>query len=124
MTMKKLKGKGEFDYDYRYDILFFKTKNREYDRSIKLDNIVLDVDKEGFIVGIQIFDASEFLNIPKIHLRKFPTWEFRATLYENKLEVRLSFQIEIRNKIIEKNPIIIESVEGLPNSEMICMPAH
>ncbi len=124
MGVKKLKGDGEFDYDYKYDILFFKTKNREYDRSIKLDNIVLDIDKEGFIVGIQIFDASVFLNIPKIHLRKFPKWEFRATLHENKLEVRLLFQIEIRNKIIEKNPIIIENVAGLPNSELICVPVH
>ena len=124
MTMKKLKGKGEFDYDYKYDILFFKTKNREYDKSIKVDSLILDIDKEGFIVGIQIFDASEFLKVSKLHLRKFPKWEFRATLHENRLEVRLLFQIEIRNKIIEKNPIIIENVEGLPNSEMICVPAN
>ena len=72
---KKVKGKGEVDYDYKHDILFFKVKNREYTKSIELlDNLVVDVDKEGFLTGIQIFDAAEYLNIDKkilLNLFKF-----------------------------------------------------
>ena len=65
MTEKSLKVKGEFDYDYKYDTLFFKTSEREYVKSIELENMVLDIDKAGFIVGIPIFEASKFLNLDK-----------------------------------------------------------
>jgi uncharacterized protein YuzE len=121
MEKKILKGKGEFNYDYKYDILFFKTSEREYVKSIELENIVLDIDKEGFIVGVQILEASKFLNLKKTILLKIPNWEFSATVNEGRIEIRLMFQIVIRNKIIEKNPIIMEPTsEPLPNSQLVC----
>lgn len=83
--------------------------------------MILDIDKEGFIVGIQIFEASKFLNLNKNILLKIPHWEFSAIVNEGRIEVRLKFQVIVRNKIIEKNPIIMERIsESLPNSELIC----
>ncbi|MEK6903657.1 MAG: DUF2283 domain-containing protein [Nanoarchaeota archaeon] len=121
MTIKHLKGKGEVDYDYNYDILFFKAAEREYVKSIELDNIVLDIDKEGFIVGIQILEASKFLCIDKKMLLKIPAWIFETKVDHGKIEIRLLFKMMLRNKVIEKNPIIIqETTESLPNSELIC----
>ncbi len=120
---KSIQGKGEMDYDFKHDILFFKTKDRKYAKSIELlDNIVVDVDKEGFLVGIQIFDASEFLNLDKKELLSIPKWVFNANVYDgNKIDIRLTFQIKVRNKIVEKNPIIAQQInQKLPNSEMIC----
>ncbi len=120
-VLKQLKAKGEADYDYKYDILFFKTTERDYVKSIELENIVLDVDKEGFIVGIQIFEASKFLDVSKGMLLKIPRWEFIANVNEGRIEIRLLFKVAVRNKIIEKNPIIMESVsEPLPNSRLVC----
>lgn len=119
--MKSLKGEGEIDYDLKQDILFFKTKYREYVKSIEIDNITLDVDSKGFITGIQIFEASKFLKIPKQALVNIPKWRFQATVFEGRLEVRLVFQVKVRNKIVEKNPIIMESLkESLPNSKLVC----
>ncbi|MCK4647524.1 DUF2283 domain-containing protein [Candidatus Pacearchaeota archaeon] len=116
-----LEGKGEWDYDFKYDVLFFKVKNRKYLKSIEVDNFVLDLDSEKFLTGIQIFDASEFLKTDKIMLREIPNWRFEAKIENNKIEVRLMFQIKLRNKIIEKNPIIIQPIEQrLPNSQLIC----
>lgn len=124
MKERHLEEKGICDYDYKHDILFFKIKNRKYDRSIELDNIILDIDKEDFIVGIQIFEASKFLLIPKSYLLKIPKWRFSAKSEEGKIEVRLDFQMIIRNKIIGKNPIIIQPIqEELPNSELVCVKA-
>lgn len=121
MNGRHLEGQGIFDYDYKQDILFFKIREREYAKSLELDNIVIDVDKENFIVGIQIFDASEFLDVNKDDLMKIPKWRFSAKVESGKIEVRLDFQIMIRNKIIEKNPIIIQpTYDHLPDSEMIC----
>ncbi len=77
-TITKKKWKGEVDYDYKHDILFFKTKNREYEKSFEFDNLIIDIDKKGFIVGIQIFEASEFLRLSRIKLRDIPNWEFNT----------------------------------------------
>ena len=122
MTEKRLEGKGEVDYDYEHDILFFKTKEREYAKSIELlDNLVVDVDKEGFLTGIQIFDASEFLDIDKKSLLQIPNWQFTINVHENIIEIRLVFQIKVRNKMIEKNPIISQQInQNLPNSQLVC----
>jgi uncharacterized protein YuzE len=121
MKSKYLKGKGEVDYDYKYDTLFFKTANREYAQSIEADNIILDVDKKGFIVGMQILEASKFLNASKLGLLKVAQWKYRAKVHEGKIEIRLVFNIVIRNKIVEKNPIIMQPTnQSLPNSELVC----
>ena len=34
-AQKHLKGKGEFSYDYKYDILTFKMTNRNYKHSFE-----------------------------------------------------------------------------------------
>ena len=121
MEIKQLNGKGESDYDYKNDILFFKTSEREYAKSIELDNLVIDIDTEGFIVGIQLFGASHFLALDKATLMKIQNWEFKTSVHDGRIEIRLTFQIVQRNKIIEKNPIIVQPTsEPLPDSEMIC----
>ena len=116
-----LEGKGEMDYDYVNDILFFKIKDREYDFSLEFQNMVIDVDKEKFIVGIQIFDVSKFLMIDKLNLKAIPKWQFKARIDNNQIEIRLFYQISIRNRIIDKNPIIIqENTADLPSPQMVC----
>lgn len=74
------KGRGEMDYDYANDLLFFKVKEREYDRSIELDDVVLDVDKEGYITGIQIFGASNMFEVDKNTLRNVHKWDFKVRI--------------------------------------------
>jgi uncharacterized protein YuzE len=58
---RHLEFEGEMDYDPVNDILFLKIKDREYDFSIEFQNMVIDIDKKKFVVGIQIFEASKFL---------------------------------------------------------------
>ncbi len=116
-----LEGKGEFDYDYVNDILFFKVKDRTYERSIETDRFVIDIDKEDFVVGIQIFDASEFFKVPKQALRNVQKWQLQAGVRENVIEVRVIFATVLRNKITEQKPIIIERLsESLPDSQVVC----
>ncbi len=116
---RRLEGKGEMDYDYVNDILFFKIVNREYDRSLEFENMVIDIDNEAFIVGLQIFDASKFLGISQTNL-KIRTWQFKAKIMPESIEIRLTCEVNIRNKIRELNPIIVQqNTEQLPNSQMI-----
>lgn len=108
MKPRKLEEKGEMSYDYVNDILLFKVSDREYDYSVEFRNMVIDIDKEQFIVAIQIFDASTFLNIDKAALREIPRWKFKAKLEDNTIEIRLDYQVKLRNKILEKSPIIVQ----------------
>ena len=115
-----LEAAGEMDYDYINDILFFKVKDREYGFSLEFQNMVIDVDTERFIVGIQIFDASAFLGINKTDLRTIPKWQFKAKVDNGVIELRLFYQIVIRNKLIEKNPIIIQqNTTNLPSPQLV-----
>lgn len=120
MKGKSLEGKGEMDYDFVNDVLFFKIEDREYDFSLEFQNMVIDVDEEEFITGIQIFEASKFLEIDKSNLKQIPRWKFEAKITGNIVEIRLFYQIEIRNRIIEKNPIIIqENTANLPSPQVV-----
>ena len=121
MKLKRLSQKGEVDYDYKHDILFFKASERDYEKSIELEDVVIDIDKAGFIVGIQIFEASKFLNVSKKELLTIPHWKFEAAIDEGVMKIKLVFQVEQRNKIVEKNPIIMQPIsEPLPNSQLVC----
>ncbi len=121
MKERNLKAEGEMDYDYQNDILFFKVKNREYDFSFEFQNMVIDIDNEKFITGIQLFNASAFLGIQKQHLRQIPKWQFKARINQGIIEIRLFYQIEIRNKVIKQTtPIIFqENIANLPSPQMV-----
>ena len=118
---RHLEAEGEMSYDYVNDILLFKIKDREYDYSIEFQNMVIDIDNEQFIVGIQIFDASEFLKIGKEHLRKITNWKFKAKLQGNEFRIELYYQVIIRNKIVNNNiyPIIVQQEVNLPSPQMV-----
>jgi len=119
--VRKLEESGIIDYDYVNDILFFKVKDREYSHSIELLGYVIDLDTEGFVVGLQIFDASTYFKISKASLRQVNNWKLEASLTEGVLQVRLTFNMVVRNRIIEKSPILVQRIEeSLPNSSMIC----
>jgi len=120
-NVRKLEESGIIDYDYVNDILFFKVKNREYSHSIELLGYVIDLDTEGFVVGLQIFNASTYFKVSKTSLRQVSNWKLEASLIEGVLQVRLTFRMIMRNRIIEKSPILVQRVdESIPNSSMIC----
>ena len=54
-----------FEYDIAEDIIYFHGANRQYNTSISEDLIILDLDDDESIIGIEILDASNQLNISK-----------------------------------------------------------
>lgn len=121
--MKNLnfQGCGEYAYDDKYDVLFFKVKERNYSKSVEMNNVVLDFDEDNFLIGVQIFDASEFLNINKEKLNNIKKWRFYAKIIDNLIEIRIDFELFEKDKIIEKNPIIIQKLnEDFPDSQLVC----
>ncbi len=125
MTTKHLEAKGEVDYDYKEDTLFFKIKNREYAKSIDFEDMVLDVDKEGFITGIQIFDVSKLFKLQKEALRNVKYTQFNTKVKKNVITVQFMFNCVLRNKqIVERGENMIrESPSPLLEREVECIVA-
>lgn len=91
-------GKGEFLYDFNNDILMFKVKDRDYKTSAEFQNFVADIDQEGFVTGIRIFDASEVFGVDKYTLRHIIKWGFRTSVESGMITIRLTFVGQVRNK--------------------------
>jgi len=53
-----------FDYDGKDDVLYIANAGRDVEESIEIsEDIVLDLDMEGKIVGVEIFYASELFKL-------------------------------------------------------------
>ena len=99
---KHLHGKGEFLYDFKHDILMFKIKDREYKKSVELQNFVADIDEEGFVTGAQIFDASKVFGIDKIILKSIVSMGFKSHIENNVITITIKFTSKVRNKQIPR----------------------
>lgn len=119
-------GKGECLYDYKHDILTFKIRDRNYRQSVEIQNYVIDVDEEGFVTGIRIFDATKVLGLSKLALRNIIRMDFRAQIRNNVISVTLKFSSMLRNKILFKEKetftqkITQESPTPLEDSIVVC----
>ena len=92
-------GKGEYLYDFKNDILMFKVKDRDYKMSIEFQNFVSDIDEEGFVTGIRIFDASKVFGIDRYYLKWIVHVEFKARVESNVITIAIQFVTRVRNKI-------------------------
>ena len=116
-------GKGECLYDYVNDVLVFRIKNRDYLKSLDFDNLIVDIDKEGYITGLRIFDASKIFGIPKLALKIIKSFKFNARIEDNKVTIQLEFIPVLRNKeLIKQGQNLVREATGsqVNNSEVVC----
>lgn len=120
MIEKSLNKPGEFDYDYKNDILLFKVKEREYSHSIELNRLIIDFDEEDFIVAIQIIGASSVFNLSREQLRGIKNFQMKCKVENGVIQIGIIFNMIVRSKPVKFNPIIFERLENIPDSEIIC----
>ena len=54
----------KFNYDAEDDVLYIQNSIKEIEESVEFsEDIILDLDKNGGVIGIEIFYASEFLSL-------------------------------------------------------------
>ena len=94
------KGKGEFIYNYRNDVLTFRIRDRNYRKSVEFQNFVVDIDEEDFVTGMRIFDASKVFGIGRYILRNIAHGEFKASIESGVITITLKFVGRRRNKLI------------------------
>jgi len=94
------KGKGEYKYGFKHDMLIFRIKDQDYDRSIDFDNIIIDLNKDDFIIGIRIFDASKVFDLPKSAFKNILGFNLNARVEDKEIHIQLKFKYKMRNKEI------------------------
>ena len=114
-------GKGELIYDYKYDTLTFKIKDRNYKMSIEAQNFVIDIDEENFVTGIRIFDATKVSGINRFVFKNLIHGEFKASIKDNVINVFFKFVGKMRNKII---PIFSEKENFTQQLTTTISPDH
>ena len=123
-------GDGITDYDYSNDILFFKIKEREYDVSLEFGDMIVDFDTGGFVIGIQVMEASKFFSddfhkLSKTFFKNKIQWKYEAIVDHDSrtIDIILNFQVVRRNKTIDFRPAISRPVpEDIPilDTETLC----
>lgn len=113
-------GKGEATYDFKYDVLCFKVKDREYKKSLELGAVVADIDDKGFITGIRVFDASKVFGLTKTIIKGVSAWRFDALIQDNIVTITLRFAVLARNKVRENftQQITHTLPRAVPNSHV------
>ncbi|MFX1453073.1 MAG: DUF2283 domain-containing protein [Promethearchaeota archaeon] len=117
------KGKGEYRYDYSNDIMLFKIRDRDYLKSIDFGNLIVDIDKDGFITGLRIFDASQVFQLSKLALNNLKGFEFHTRVEDKVITIQLRFTAVMRNKPVIKQgqDFIREAVQSqIKDSEVLC----
>ena len=96
--MRDLK-KVKKSYDYQNDVLFVRSKESSYHKSISIHrDIILDLNKKGDILGFEIHHASDAFNIPKAHLQNIEGVRGEITVSEEYLEFKINIITKVRNK--------------------------
>ncbi len=125
MVEKQLdaRGKGEYSYDYKNDILLFKVKDRRYQKSLEFGNLVVDIDHEGFITGLQIFDASKVFQLSRLMLNNIKQFEFHSTVEKGIITLHVRFVPVLRNKPLIKysHDFVREAIGSrIDDSNVVC----
>ena len=96
----KVDSEVDYSYDSKVDSLFiFAKKDYEYDASIELDNdIILDFDKKGVPVALELLNTSRILKSPKYSLNNIPKIKMSIEVDEKSINLQLELGLIIHNK--------------------------
>lgn len=91
-----------FDYDFENDSLFFNYKGIEYESSIDIDDIILDLGVDGSPVGAEILHASKLFNVPKTAIKHLKNFKADISISEKTIEIKFTIHTILRNHETEK----------------------
>ena len=91
-----------FDYDFENDSLFFIYKGVDYESSIDIDDIILDLGVDGSPVGAEILHASKQFNVPKTAIKNLKNFKAEISISEKTIEIKFTIYTVLRNRETEK----------------------
>ncbi len=93
-------SKFKLDYDFKEDLLYLYNEKKKSNGSIEFGEIVVDLEKKGEVVGLEIFEASKYLSeltnrkITKQNLKKINTAKFSFNSKKGTILIRIILLIE------------------------------
>ncbi len=123
MTSTLAKQNGTHVYDKPHDILIFKIDDRDYLESLEFDEFVIDMDTEGHLTGLRIFDATRILQLPSDTLGKIRRFTFVAEADHGVITVRLRFTAAGRGgrgTVQHSHNFVREAPDPVDNTATIC----
>lgn len=97
------------DYDDEHDVFYVARKNCSYSHSEPIENVILDIDEDGSLVGIEILNASEFFGVDRHVLATLESVSFSFRSFEDRLRFSAEFSYEVRDRRRERS-ISIERI--------------
>ena len=102
-------------YDKEEDILFL-SKGKKIQASIDVGDFIIDVDKRGFITGIEILNASENLKLDQLQLKELKKASMVVTYKPNHVYLYLVMLFKQKEKEITI-PLTVDLGHGSVTSE-------
>jgi len=93
-------SKFRIDYDFDEDLLYFYNESKKSSGSIELGEIIVDLEKKGEIVGLEMFGASKYLSeltnkkISKESLKKMQKADFSFMAKKGTTIIKICLMIE------------------------------
>lgn len=98
----------KFDYDCKYDTLFFYCEDKKTKSSAELGDLILDFDSNKNLVAIEILNATEFINkftpdntkITKTNLSELEDYKIKMTKMHNQMFIKIVIRPKNENEVI------------------------
>lgn len=94
---------SKYDYDLENDTIFFYGTNKKYKKSLDVNDIIVDISEDNFIMAIEILDASKKFNVPKNDLLNVQYFNAEIYINEETIKVVMKLAIKKRNGLINKS---------------------
>ncbi|MFH1127499.1 MAG: DUF2283 domain-containing protein [archaeon] len=90
----------KFDYDDKNDNLFLIDKSADIKSSVMFGDVILDISKDGKLIGIEMFDASNMVGVSRDELENIRKADMQVFYKLNMVIVRIHLHFRDSEKDI------------------------
>jgi uncharacterized protein YuzE len=94
---------SKIDYDLENDSVFIYGSGKKYKKSIDLNDIILDMSEDNYVMAIEILDASKKFNVLKTDLLSIKSFDADIEINEDTIKIEMKIDIIKRNNSISKS---------------------
>jgi len=94
---------SKIDYDLENDSLFIYGSGKKYKKSIDLNDIILDMSEDDYVMAIEILEASKKFNFSKVDLLNIQSFDADIEINEDTIKIDMKIEIIKRNNLISKS---------------------
>ena len=88
----------KFDYDDKNDNLFLIDESADIKSSVMFGDVILDISKDGKLIGIEMFDASNIIGASKDDLENITAANMQVFYKPNMIVVRIHLYLKDAEK--------------------------